>query len=408
MIALVMLFVLAGGTTLSILTTTDSGWWRLHFSELGTFSDFSGYVFNATLITTGLIIAAFAVRVHLDLRALTPVRRVKPSRVFGVFLLSVGVNLLCVGVVPLNTNSFLHDRAASGVTLSFLGMLVMVFVRRRHVPRQLLQATAGTLVSLGATIAAFATAMINLAALEAVAFTLIGIWVTVFLRCLGGGMTPRTPAPSAQSAESLSPKADGGLSIAGRSAITGCVPVYPTRSAAASAILLRNAYHPAISSGMTTTRDASTHLPVSENPIVTSTNTRNARVSHAVNGAPNSRNDGRCSLPSRAQRCSFIWHSTMVAQPPTMPSAETSSTISKAFEGAIAFRPTPRSVITAVSTIPPYGTPLRDILSVNRGAEPLTAIDRRMRPVEYSPALRLESAAVSTTKFMTDAEMAPA
>ena len=40
------------------------------------------------------------------------------------------------------------------------------------------------------------------------------------------------------------------------------------------------------------------------------------------------------------------------------------------------------------------------IIAVNFGALPFIAIDRRMRPVEYSPALRLENAAVSTTMFM--------
>ena len=42
---------------------------------------------------------------------------------------------------------------------------------------------------------------------------------------------------------------------------------------------------------------------------------------------------------------------------------------------------------------------------VNFGALPFIAIERRMRPVEYRPALRDESAAVSTTKFMMDADL---
>ena len=54
----------------------------------------------------------------------------------------------------------------------------------------------------------------------------------------------------------------------------------------------------------------------------------------------------------------------------------------------------------AVSAIPANGTPRLVIFAVNFGALPFIDIDRRMRPVEYSPALRLDSAAVSTTKFM--------
>ena len=50
--------------------------------------------------------------------------------------------------------------------------------------------------------------------------------------------------------------------------------------------------------------------------------------------------------------------------------------------------------------MPPYGTPLFDIRDVNFGALPFIDIDRRIRPVEYSPAFRLENAAVRTTTFM--------
>ena len=37
---------------------------------------------------------------------------------------------------------------------------------------------------------------------------------------------------------------------------------------------------------------------------------------------------------------------------------------------------------------------------MNFGALPFIAIERRIRPVEYNPALRLEKAAVMTTRFI--------
>ena len=43
------------------------------------------------------------------------------------------------------------------------------------------------------------------------------------------------------------------------------------------------------------------------------------------------------------------------------------------------------------------------IRPVNLGAEPDSAMERRMRPVEYSPEFRLDRAAVSTTRFITPA-----
>jgi hypothetical protein len=91
---------------------------------------------------------------------------------------------------------------------------------------------------------------------------------------------------------------------------------------------------------------------------------------------------------------------TIVPHDAMMPSADRSSAMLNASDGTTMFNKTPATVKTAVSAIPSNGTPCFVILAVNAGALPFIAIDRRMRPVEYSPALRLDSAAVSTTKFM--------
>ena len=72
----------------------------------------------------------------------------------------------------------------------------------------------------------------------------------------------------------------------------------------------------------------------------------------------------------------------------------------KASSGTNRLRTTPSRVSTAVSAIPPNGTPLRFIFAVNAGPLPFIAIERSTRPVEYKPALRLDIAAVSTTMFM--------
>src|SRR5258708_36099506 len=88
---------------------------------------------------------------------------------------------------------------------------------------------------------------------------------------------------------------------------------------------------------------------------------------------------------------------TMVAQDAMMPRAAMLSTISNAWPGTRRLRTTPNSPTAAVRKIPPYGTPRLDIRAVNFGALPFIAIDHRIRPVEYKPALRLENSAVITT-----------
>ena len=117
-------------------------------------------------------------------------------------------------------------------------------------------------------------------------------------------------------------------------------------------------------------------------------------------GVPNSRKLGRSRMPFCDQRYSWIWQITMVAHDAMMPRADRSSAMLNASEGTTRLRKTPTTVKHAVNAMPAQGTPLLDILAVNLGALPFIDIDRRMRPVEYNPALRLDSAAVSTTKFM--------
>jgi GGDEF domain-containing protein len=51
--------LLAIGLLISIATTPDPLWWHLHFSRLGTFAVFSGYMFNATIILTGVGVVVF-------------------------------------------------------------------------------------------------------------------------------------------------------------------------------------------------------------------------------------------------------------------------------------------------------------------------------------------------------------
>src|SRR5689334_7577261 len=84
-----------------------------------------------------------------------------------------------------------------------------------------------------------------------------------------------------------------------------------------------------------------------------------------------------------------------------MPIAAKFRTISNASAGTTKLRPTPSTQIPLVSRILPYGTWLRLITDVNRGAEPDIAMERRMRPVEYRPELSEDMAAVRTTRFIT-------
>lgn len=184
--------VLVTGIMVSIVTTTDQTWWQSMFSALGTFDDFSGYVFNVTLFLAGAGITIVGFRVAAELRRISARRARKRSGMLTILVVSAGIHLAGVGLMPVNVNQFLHERAASGVMLSFLCILATTASARRHIPPQLVRATWIVAAVLVAAIALFVTGVINLALFELAGFGLIFVWLHVMTHSLGRAlMTPQ-------------------------------------------------------------------------------------------------------------------------------------------------------------------------------------------------------------------------
>ena len=180
-IASVFVFAGIGG---SILTTSEPTWWRLYFSELGVYATPSGRAFNATMTIVGLLIALLGSRVGAGLRRDVTFACHRSARIIAWATCSLGVHLTIVGLVPANTWTFLHDRAASGITLSFVVALVAASCRLRRLPRQARVATVLVIASLAATIPLFAVGIVNLTVLEAVGFVGIFGWFTTIVWAL--------------------------------------------------------------------------------------------------------------------------------------------------------------------------------------------------------------------------------
>lgn len=178
-----IMVVLMSGVASAVATTTDHMWWQLHFSRLGEFHNGSGLLFNGTLISAGVLIVVFARRVRADVRSLARARR-GSARTTSVLISCVGVSLAMVGMVPLNSNSFLHDRAASGIVLSFAALLLTSTWFLHKAVRGLSLANVGALIVLFVAATFFVSGTINLALFEALGFTTIFGWVGVFTRCL--------------------------------------------------------------------------------------------------------------------------------------------------------------------------------------------------------------------------------
>ncbi len=189
MSTLLILFILMGAMT-AMITTRDRGWWQYHFSQLGTFRDLSGFIFNGTLIGAGLIVITFAVYVGNDidrLRAAGVVRLRIASPVVSTMFALMGAALAGVGLVPINVSHPTHNVFSAGLTLVFLLQLTLGQVLMRGMPRSFFE---GSLIVLGLLLAAvvlFATQLWKLTAFEIAVFTLIFTWISIFIRALSRG-----------------------------------------------------------------------------------------------------------------------------------------------------------------------------------------------------------------------------
>ena len=184
-LAILVLLILVVGIGISIATTTDPQWWRLHFSQLGTFKNGSAAFFNGALIVGGSAVVIFGRAAARELRSLgrTRVRR-GTARTARICFSTIGVNLALVGCVPLNSNGFVHDRVAAGMVLGFATLLLVSPVMMHRMPRRLLLATVAIFVVLFAGAWVFVTGDINLALFEVIAFGSMFAWSGVFLSAL--------------------------------------------------------------------------------------------------------------------------------------------------------------------------------------------------------------------------------
>lgn len=180
--------ILVGGTLLAIMTTPDPLWWHLHFSRLGTFPVFSGYAFNSALMATGAGVALFGLRLRAEMtvHAGTPVLTSRRSAtVVPILVVVTGIHLSFVGIIPQNSNEFLHDRASTGAVLTFFVILLISRWMLRGMHRSIRRVTRRVAVGWAISVSLFVPGIINMALFELIGFALIFGWLLFFARLLG-------------------------------------------------------------------------------------------------------------------------------------------------------------------------------------------------------------------------------
>jgi hypothetical protein len=196
MSSLLMAFIIIGTLT-SMVTTPDEEWWKLHFSQLGSFEDsISSWIFNGTLIAGGLLVTTFGVYVGNDMRALVDrgiLKRDSSPRVVSTVFVAMGILLAGVGLVPVDVNLIVHNLSATGMAVVFLGLLIAAPRVLAGMPRTFFIVTWAFLAALVLSVVLFVVQYFSLTAFEIIVFSLVFAWIAVFIRFLGVAAQP-TPA----------------------------------------------------------------------------------------------------------------------------------------------------------------------------------------------------------------------
>ena len=183
------MIVLMIGVVLAASTTRDPVWWHQHYSQLGTFDDFSGYVFNGTLMVTGMLLAAYGLVMPVGMRADVGRRTATALR---ISIAAVGAHLVILGMIPLSVDSDAHGIAAAGLAVSLVSLMCSgLGVRglRRAMRRGMI--IAATVLVLGA--ASMLLTVITPWTFETIAFVAMASWVVV----IPGVVRQPAPTPAA-------------------------------------------------------------------------------------------------------------------------------------------------------------------------------------------------------------------
>lgn len=191
-LSMLLSMFLTGGIVVAMLTTTDAKWWHYHFSELGAGTDVSGLVFNLTLFLGGLLLAAFAFTLLIDLEAWAsgaPPSRTRNVRAVAWGFQIIGICLAGVGIVPVNLNLIVHNTFATGMAVVFGVILIGLRWLLDGFTRVFLLFSDVVLAAIVfAALLFWPLGYYNLAAFELVVAGVIFAWLIIFVRHVGAAV----------------------------------------------------------------------------------------------------------------------------------------------------------------------------------------------------------------------------
>ena len=190
-LSVVLGLFMASGVLVSMLLAEDPWWWRSMFSALGTRQAGAGsaWIFNSTLVISGLVLAALVefltrdlARIALRYQSRSRWRKPRPAFVRWCLLL-VAAGIIGVGVFPVSLAELLHS---SCVRLAAVAMIVLLAATVLVLPGFPLVFHLMSYAAIGAFWAGFelwnSWGYYNLTGFELAAVAVIFSWIAAFIR----------------------------------------------------------------------------------------------------------------------------------------------------------------------------------------------------------------------------------
>ncbi|KRC61855.1 hypothetical protein ASE14_13760 [Agromyces sp. Root81] len=170
--------LLAAGSLASMSITPTGDWWTHNFSTLGTSNDLAAACFNIAIIVSGFGMAGLTALLTRSLAHGPFGLRPGARTVMHVLIALVGISLMGVGLVPIDTDTDLHNAFAVGAAAAFALLCLGVQLFAPGIPRWFAWFSYLSLaVEAIAMVAYDQFGVFNLTVFELVAFTLVFAWL---------------------------------------------------------------------------------------------------------------------------------------------------------------------------------------------------------------------------------------
>lgn len=197
-VSIVLAVFLVAGALTSMITAEDPYWWQRHFSALGASGTPSSYAFNLTLIIAGVVIVSLSDYVANDFRLLKDkaiTYKNDKSHAIRVILALIGVFLAFVGLFAYDSSPLIHNAAAGGMAVLFVGLIVALPWLAPSFSRAFF---GFSYALMGALLFCYmlwqGIGYFNLTTFELLAAAIIFSWLVVFIRQIAAAVDDQTGA----------------------------------------------------------------------------------------------------------------------------------------------------------------------------------------------------------------------